>query len=141
MRDKKVQGGESKKVDVEKLIASEGRHEQGQQMRDDYLQKVLEKASIAWHEEDGVNDKWSAVCSALIHSAEEVLGTVKGSQPDWFRDSLNDLKPLLTLRNTAHSRWLGTRKEEDLTRFKEARLAARRAVREAKNASFQDVAE
>ena len=41
----------------------------------------------------------------------------------------------------AYSRWLGTEKEEDLAKFKETRVAARRAVRNVKNAWFQDVAE
>ena len=60
---------------------------------------------------------------------------------DWFCDSLDKLKPLLTLRNTAYSRWLGTGEQEDFTRFKEARGTARQAVRKAKNKWFQEKAE
>ena len=70
-----------------------------------------------------------------------MLGRAGCPQADWFRDSLDELKPLLTLRNTAYSRWLGTGKQEDFTRFKEARGAARQAVRKAKNRWFQEKAE
>ena len=50
---------------------------------------------------------------------------------------LDELK-LLTLRNTVYSRWLGTGKQGDFTRFNEARGAARQAVRKAKNRWFQE---
>ena len=45
MRGRNVQGTASKRFDAEKLIASKGRHGQGQQMRNEYLQRVLKKAS------------------------------------------------------------------------------------------------
>ena len=54
---------------------------------------------------------------------------------------MQELKPLLNLRNVAYSRWLGTGKQEDLIRFTEARSEARSFVRKAKNAWFQEKAE
>ena len=60
-----------KKYDVGKLIGSQ---EEGQFVRDEYMEKVLERASTAWCDEGGVDEKWSAVRSALVTSAEDVLG-------------------------------------------------------------------
>ena len=134
-------GAKGKKYNVEKLIVSRGKDEEGEAVRSEYLEKVLERAREDWSEEDGVDEKWSAVLSALVTTVEDVLGRAGRPQPDWFRDSLDELKQLLTLRNTAYSRWLGTGKQEDFTRFKEARGTARQAVRKAKNRWFQEKAE
>ena len=110
-------------------------------LRDEYQEQVTEKAGEAWPEEGGVEEKWKAVSCALISSAEDLLGTAGCPQPDWFHDSLEELKPLLRLRNEAYSKWLGTERQEDLNKFKEARRNARRAVRRAKNIWFQEKAE
>ena len=98
-------------------------------MRAQYLEKVLERASDACSEDDGVDELWSAIQSALVTTAEDVLGGAGRYQPDWFRDSLEELKPLLELRNTAYSRWLGSGRQEVLVAFRQARGNARRAVR------------
>ena len=107
-------------------------------VRDEYLKKVLERARETWCEDNGVDEKWLAIQSA---TAEDVLGRAGQSQPNWFRDAMQELKPLLNLRDVAYSRWLGTGKQEDLIRFKEARSEARRSARKAKNAWFQEKAE
>ena len=74
-----------------------------------YLQAVLEKVSSNWHEEANVDDKWSAVRSGVVNPAEKVLGKVGCHQPDWFRESLSSLKPLLEAQNAAYSRCLADR--------------------------------
>ena len=111
------------------------------EVRAQYLEKVLERARDACSEDDGVDELWSAIQSALVTTAEDVLGRAGRSQPDWFRDSLEELKPLLELRNAAYSRWLGSGRQEDLVSFRQARGCARRAVRKAKNTWFQEKAE
>ena len=98
-------GAKGKKYNVEKLIVSRGKDEEGEAVRSEYLEKVLERAREDWSKADGVDEKWSAVLSALVITAEDVLGRAGRPQPDWFRESLDELKPLLTLRNTAYSRW------------------------------------
>ena len=69
------------------------------------------------------------------------LGVAARRQHDWFRESLGKLQPLLMARNKAYSMWLGTGKQEDLVKFREARGEARRAVRTAKNEWFLAKAE
>ena len=64
-------------------------------IRDKYQEKVLELANEAWSEEDNVVGKLEAVCGALTSAAEDVLGTTTRRQPDWFQESLGQLKPLL----------------------------------------------
>ena len=76
--------------------------------------------------------------SALVRTAEEVLGRVGYLQPDWFRESMEALQPLLVARNAAYSKWLGTGNTEDLSKFRQARSTARRAIRKAKNDWFQE---
>ena len=43
-------------------------------VKSQYLQGVLERAEDEWCDEAGVEGKWSAVKSALVSTAEEVLG-------------------------------------------------------------------
>ena len=54
-------------------------------MRDEYLEKVLEKARNACGEDVGVDEQWSAIQSALVITAGDVMGRVGQSQPDWFQ--------------------------------------------------------
>ena len=51
---------------------------------------------------------------------------------------MGTLKPLLQRRNCAYTKWLASRKGDDLTRFKQARITAWRAIRTAKNSWFQE---
>ena len=132
-----ARGTKIRRYDVEKFLSKE---DEGQMIRGKYQEKVLELANEAWSEEDNVVGKWEAVRGALTSAAEDVLGTTTRRQPDWFQESLGQLKPLLKRRNDAYSRWLGSRKQADLTRFREARGEARRAVRSAKNAWFLEKA-
>ena len=98
----------NKRFDVVKLSVrcEDGRRDS--EARDKFVQSVLSRASEEWCDGASVDDKWSAVRSALVDSAEEVLGTVVRSQPDWFTDSLDELKPLLLSRNVAYAKWLST---------------------------------
>ena len=127
-----------RRYDVGKLLS---KGEEGQEVQVKYQQEVLERADKAWSEDDNVVGKWEAVRAALISAAEDVLGTITRRQPDWFQESLGQLRPLLDRRNEAYARWLGSGRQVDLTRFREARGEARRAVRKAKNAWFLEKAE
>lgn len=69
-----------------------------------YLQGVLQRAGDDWCEDAGVEDKWSAVKTALVSTAEEVFGKAQRLQPDLFRESLDGLQPLLVARNAAYSK-------------------------------------
>ena len=77
----------------------------------------MKRANEAWPDEERVQEKWLTVHGALTSAAEDVLGVVARRQPDWFRESLGELQPLLMARNKAYSRWLGTGKREDLLKF------------------------
>ena len=61
-------------------------------------------------------------------------------QPGCFRESIEALQPLLVARNAAYSRWLGTGRTEDLSKFRQARSTANSAIRKAKNDWFQEKA-
>ena len=82
-------------------------------------------------------DKWTAVCTALTEAADSRLGRVKGHQPDWFQESLNELRPKLKNRNDAYTKWLATSKREDLVQSREARCVARKVIGQVNNARFQ----
>ena len=109
-------------------------------VKSQYLQEVLERAENEWCDKVGVEGKWSAVKSALVAIAEEVFGRAGRLQPGWFRESIEALQPLLVARNAAYSRWLGTGRTEDLSKFQQARSTAKRAIRKAKNDWFQEKA-
>ena len=53
-------------------------------VKSQYLQGVLERAEDKWRDEADVEGKWSAVKSALVSTAEEVLGRAVCLQPGWF---------------------------------------------------------
>ena len=61
--------------------------------------------------------------------------------PDWFQESMEELKPLLQQRNDAYNKWLAAKRKADSSRFKEAKNVARKAIRNAKNSWFQRKAE
>ncbi len=131
-------GVKTRKFDVTRL--KEGCGDEEESMKERYLQEVLQRAGDSWCESAGVEDKWSAVKTALTNAAEEVLGKADRLQPDWFQESIAQLQPLLAARNAAYAKWLGTKSVMDLSRFRQARNDARRAIRKAKNDWFQDKA-
>ena len=61
---------------------------------------VATKATEACSEENSVEEEWSAIRSAMVETAREVLGyEEKYHQPDWFRESEENLSPLFQERN------------------------------------------
>ena len=56
-----------------------------------------------------MDDEWTAASRALIESADELVGKIIVCQPDWFRESMGTLKPLLQSRNCAYTKWLASR--------------------------------
>ena len=44
-------------------------------------------------------DKWSAMRSALTEAGETILGTQRRYHPDWFRESVAAIEPILKQRN------------------------------------------
>ena len=68
---------------------------------------------------------------------EEVLGYEDWKQPDWFRESEIDLKPLFAERNRLYAFWFATGNERDRKRHASAPWAARLAVRIAKDTWLQ----
>ena len=75
--------------------------------------------------------------SALTEAAKSELRYEHLKQPDWFQESLETLEPLLCQKNQLYAKWLSTGQTNDRRRFSEARAAARKAVRAAKNYWYQ----
>ena len=55
--------------------------------------------------------------SVLVESATEILGKVKGSQPDWFCESDKVISPYIKSRSTLYSKWLDSHDKQDLVNF------------------------
>ena len=124
---------------VSKLVrVRQGEYDGGDQLvMEEFQEEVVERARVAWPEEGMAEDKWKAVCTALTEAADSRLDRVKGRQPDWFQESLDELRPKLRNKNDDYIKWLATSKGEDLLQFKEARSVARKAIRQVRNAWFQ----
>ena len=105
-----------------------------------FQEQVSTRAKEAWKNGGTVEEKWSALRSALTESAQSVLGIDHRRHPDWFREKAAVLKPLLEQRNLCYIRWLSSKRESDKVKFAKARRDARRAIREAKNEWFQEKA-
>ena len=125
--------------DVSKLVrVRQGDYDGSDQLvMEEFQEEVVERARAVWPEEGMAENKWTALRTVQTDAADSWLGRVKGYQPDWFQESLNELKAILRNRNDAYIKWLAMRKREDLVQFKEAGSVARKAIRQVKNAWFQ----
>ena len=99
---------EGKRYDVSGLVSCMGSDDMstGRPLQQDYIEEVLERATSAWPEEGTVEERWEVLRSAMLESADELLGYETSRQPDWFQESADQLRP-----------WLPSGKEEDLTRL------------------------
>ena len=52
--------------------------------RDAYRECVGTKAAQVWEDEGTVEEKWSAIRSALVEAGKEVVGQEGRQHPDWF---------------------------------------------------------
>ena len=136
---KKKSGVEGKRYEVSGLVRCKMTEDTstGRSLQQDYIESVLEKAAAAWPEKGTVEEKWGAMRSALTTSADELLGCTKNRQPDWFHESMDELRPQLQKRNDVYKRWLASGKERDLMKFRAARNDVRRSIRAAKNNWFK----
>ena len=103
----------------------------GERVENDQSFSTLSSNSL--QHDSVVEGKWSAVKTALVHTAENVLGRVGRIQPDWFRESLEALQILPVAGIAAYSRCVRTRNMVEFRKFRQARSTARRAIRKAKN--------
>ena len=95
-------------------------------MMEEFQEEVVERARAACPMEGMAEDKWIAVCTALTEAADNQLGKVKGHQPEWFQESLDELRPKLRNKVDAYTKWLAMSEREDLVQFKETRSVARK---------------
>ena len=133
------------RYDVSKIVrdGSAEDAESNQALSVEFWEQMVKRARAvaAWSMEGGIDEKWAAVSGALTESADVLLGKVRGHQPDRIRESMSTLKPQLQGRDCAYAKWLATRKEAELVRFKQVRNVMRRAIRATKNIWFQSKVE
>ena len=98
---------------------------------------MCERIQKEWKSDGTVEEKWNVMKTALCETASSVLGTACKRQVDSFRESDDDLRPLIEERNRLHASWLNTGSHRDKRKIVKARTKARQAVREGKNAWFQ----
>jgi len=90
-------GKQCVRYDVSKLLTD------CMDIKEKHLMSVMDKAGDRWPVDGLVEDKWQALCSTLVESADEVLGCCKGKQSDWFLESADVLNPFLKDRNDAYT--------------------------------------
>lgn len=81
---------------------------------------VVEKAADTRPEDGSLEEKWMVIQFAITEAADEVLGRVINYHPDWFRDSMDQLKQLLDKRNAVYIQWQRSQRHEHHLEFKEA---------------------
>ena len=93
-RHGKAPSSRGKRFDVSKLARKERSADEQHELsrREEFQQQATEKAATNWPEDGTAEDKWQVLQSALLESAETVLGTETRHQPDWFRDSATVLE-------------------------------------------------
>ena len=102
-----------------------------------FVRVVEQELQTKWDETSSVQEKWDTLKSALCDGAKTELGYEDRKQPDWFRESENDLKSLFSEKNRLYVLWVSTSKDVYKTKYKVARRTARRAMRVAKDKWFQ----
>ena len=89
----KVPSNRGKRFDVSKLVCADKQY--GSSWPKEFQKQAADRASKNWPEEGTAQDKWEVLQSALLDSAEAILSTENRHQPDWFRDSVTVLEPVL----------------------------------------------
>ena len=69
---------------------------------------MLERARAAQPMEGTIEDKCTAVHTALMDAAHTLLGRVNERQPNWFQESVDELRLKLMDRNDACTKWLAS---------------------------------
>ena len=93
-----------KKFAVSCFMSRGGANSGADVYRDAYRECASTKAAEVWEDEGAVEEKWSAIRSALVEAAEEVLGHEERQHPDWFRESSETLEPLFQRRNLLYTK-------------------------------------
>ena len=71
-----------------------------------FLEGVTKGLKEKWDTGRSVEEKWDVLSTVMCDAAKEWLGYEDRRQPDWFRESEVDLKPLFAERNRMHTVWL-----------------------------------
>ena len=106
-------------------------------VRERYSKAVLDGVSAVWCSEDGGEGKWQKMRKSLTSAAENVLGWEKHHHPNWFRDSITVLEPMIQKRNMLFAKWLSSHSSKDRQRYVTQRRMVAKEVKRAKNAWFQ----
>ena len=117
-------------------------------LRDDKVSKAFsEKVSDLLPAEavdvDGGVDteqEWAAMRKCVVAASSEVLGYETRRQPDWFRDSVDTLRPLIERKNAAHQEFLQKDTRDSKLVFRTQQRAVQRAVNAAKEVWIERVA-
>lgn len=116
------------RFDVSKLVSdTKANREATPKIR--YQEAVTNRAKDSWGSDKSVEEKWSALSSAMVEAAKSELGMDRRRHPDWFRENHEHLEPLFRKRNQLYSKWLSTGREQDRKSFADARRRARQATR------------
>ena len=126
----------SKKFAVSRFMSRGGANSGADMYRDAYREHVSSKAVEVWKDEGTVEEKWSAIRSALVEAGKEVLGQER-QHPDWFRESSEILEPLFQRRDLLYTKWLSSGHAVDHRKYLKSRQDARKAVRNAKDTWFK----
>ncbi len=107
------------------------------EIRAQFSKAVVDEVNREWSADVGGERKWKQLESGMKKSAEMVLGWEKRRQPDWFLDSIDQLRGLIQKRNALFARWLKTRCDRDRQSYVNQRREVAREVKRAKNEWFQ----
>ena len=64
-----------------------------------------------------IEEKWSALRSALTEVANKIIGTERRRHPDCFRENIESLEPLFHRRNQLYSWYLSSRSKTGPTQI------------------------
>ena len=91
------------------------------------------------NEEGSTEENWMALKDCIMSCAEKCVGRSKRKQPDWFKDAIDVLTPLLADKQEAYNRFLCTQNSETKKEFRKCQRNVKKAVDEVKEKWIRNV--
>jgi hypothetical protein len=111
-----------------------------QEARRMYQTELEQYLSEHPHNEEGsTEENWMALKDCIMSCAEKCVGRSKRKQPDWFKDAIDVLTPLLADKQEAYNRFLCTQNSETKKEFRKCQRNVKKAVDEAKEKWIRNV--
>ena len=109
--------------------------------RDRYRESLTKHLTEAPHNvESTAENSWEFLKSCIWKAGEEILGRERKTQPDWFQENAEYLKPIIESKNRAHNQMIRTNSVATRKEFRRQQRIVKSAVDRAKEEWIKRIA-